>query len=327
VALSNPDVTRILLTGYADIESVIHAVNEGQIFFYLTKPWQEGEVVAVVKKAVEHHSLLRQKAKLIDELREANASLEARIEERTRELRDKNLALEAADKVKSEFLGMAAHDLRSPLGAIMSLTELLMLLDENALREGDGLKFLTLIQRTSKSMLALVNDLLDVTSIERGKLSLKRRHVNLYKYLGEVGSFNRALAGLKQVRLQTMIEPDLPDVCIDEERVSQVLNNLLGNAVKFSNPGTTVTLEVRRVDGCVEFAVRDEGQGIKADELPSLFRAFQRTSTRPTGGEGSSGLGLCICKKIVEAHGGRIGVESELGKGSRFAFTLTHSVD
>jgi len=323
VALSKPDITRILLTGYADLESVIHAVNQGKIYFYLTKPWQESEVVTVVEKAVEHHSLLRERAKLIDELREANAGLETKVEERTRELREKNLALEAADKVKNEFLGIAAHDMRSPLGAIQSLTELL--LDEAELRDGERVEFLTLIRQTSESMRGLVNDLLDITSIERGKLNLERHHVNLYRYLAEVERFNQSLARRKQIRLQTRVEPDLPEVCFDEERVRQVLNNLLGNAVKFSNPGTTVTMEVRRVAGGMEFAVRDEGQGIKADELPLLFGAFQRTSTKPTGGEESSGLGLCICKKIVEAHGGWIGVESEVGKGSRFAFTLTHS--
>ena len=123
--------------------------------------------------------------------------------------------------------------------------------------------------------------------------------------------------------MRTLVEPGLPQVRIDGERVRQVLNNLLGNAIKFSNLGTTVTLEVRRVAGGIEFAVRDEGQGIKADEVPLLFGAFQRASTKPTGGEASSGLGLSICKKIVEAHGGWIGVESEIGKGSRFAFTLT----
>jgi signal transduction histidine kinase len=322
VARSKPDITRILLTGYADLESVIHAVNQGKIYFYLTKPWQDGEVVTVVEKAVEHHTLLRERAKLIDELREANASLEAKVEERTRELREKNLALEAADKVKNEFLGIAAHDMRSPLGAIQSMTE--MLLDEGLLSDGERVEFLTLIRQTSEGMRGLLNDLLDITSIERGALNLERRKVNLYKYLAEIERFNQSLARPKQIRLHTLVEPGLPEVFFDEERVRQVLNNLLGNAVKFSNPGTTVTLEVRRVEGGMEFAVRDEGQGIKEDELPLLFGAFQRTSTKPTGGEGSSGLGLCICKKIVEAHGGWIGVESEIGKGSRFVFTLTH---
>jgi two-component system sensor histidine kinase/response regulator len=322
VALSKPDVTRILLTGYADLESVIRAVNQGKIYFYLTKPWQESELVAVVEKAIEHHRLLHERTHLIDELRLANASLEAKIEERTRELREKNLALKLADKVKNEFLGIAAHDMRSPLGAIHSMTELL--LDEAVLNDRERVEFLTLIHRTSESMRGLVNDLLDITSIERGELNLERRTVSLYGYLSEVVRFNQSLARLKQIRLRTLVEPHLPEVCFDEERIRQVLNNLLGNAVKFSNPGTTVRLEVRRIEGGVEFAVRDEGQGIKADELPLLFGAFQRTSTKPTGGEHSSGLGLCICKKIVEAHGGRISVESEIGKGSRFAFTLTH---
>jgi signal transduction histidine kinase len=325
VASSKPDVTRILLTGYADLDSVIRAVNQGRIYFYLTKPWQENEFVAVVGKAVEHHTLLRERTKLIDELREANASLEAKVAERTRELRKQNLALEAADKVKNEFLGIAAHDLRSPLGSIQSMAELL--LDDAGLKDGERVEFLTLIRQTSESMRGLVSDLLDIASIERGKLSLERHTVDLYSYIASVERFNQPLARSKQIRLRTLVEPGLPQVRFDDDRIRQVLNNLLANAVKFSHPGTTVTLEVRRVEGGIEFAVRDEGQGIKADELPLLFGAFQRTSTKPTGGEASSGLGLSICKKIVEAHGGWIGVESEVGKGSRFAFTLTHLED
>jgi signal transduction histidine kinase len=325
VALSKPDITRILITGYADIDSVIRAVNQGQIYFYLTKPWQASEVVAVVEKAVEHHILLRERARLIDQLRQANVSLEAKVEARTRALREKNLALEAADKVKNEFLGIAAHDLRSPLGAIQSMAELL--LDEAGLKNGERVEFLTLIRQLSESMRALVSDLLDITSIETGKLNLQRRTVDLYRYIAGVERFNQPLARAKQIHLQTLIEPGLLQVRFDEDRVRQVLNNLLGNAFKFSHPGTAVTLEVRRVERGIEFAVRDEGQGIKADEVPLLFGAFQRTSTKPTGGEESSGLGLSICKKIVEAHGGWISVESEIGKGSRFAFTLTHLED
>jgi signal transduction histidine kinase len=320
VAFSKPDITRIMLTGYADLVSVIRAVNEGRIYSYLTKPWQESEVVAVVEKAVEHHSLLRQRNKLIEDLREANTNLEAKVEERTKELREKNLALEAADKVKSEFLGIAAHDLRTPLGAIRSMTELL--LDEGALDADERTEFLTLIQGTSEHMMGLVSDLLDITSIAAGKINLQRRPVDLYAYTAEVERFNQSLAKPKQIHLRTLIESHLPKVSFDEERVRQVLNNLVANALKFSHSGTTVRLEVGRVGGSLEFAVRDEGQGIIADELPLLFGAFQRTSTRPTGGEQSSGLGLCICKKIVEAHGGQIGVESQIGKGSRFFFTL-----
>jgi len=323
VAFSKPDITRIMLTGYADLVSVIRAVNEGRIYSYLTKPWQENEMLAVVEKAVEHHSLLRERNKLIDDLREANVNLEAKVEERTKELREKNLALEAANRVKSEFLGIAAHDLRSPLGAIRSMTDLL--LDEGALDANEKTEFLTMIQGTSEHMLALVSDLLDITSIEAGKVNLQRRPVNLSIYIAEVEKFYQALAKRKKIHLQALVESHLPNVNFDEARVRQVLSNLIANALKFSHSGTTVRLEVRRVSGGVEFAVRDEGQGIKAEELPLLFGAFQRTSTKPTGGEQSSGLGLCICKKIVGAHGGQIGVESEVGMGSRFFFTLPYS--
>ncbi len=323
VAFEKPDITRIMLTGYADLVSVVSAVNEGKIYAYLTKPWQESEVVAVVEKAVEHHSLLRERNVLIEDLRLANANLEARVEDRTKELSEKNLALEAANKVKSEFLGIAAHDLRSPLGAIRSMADLL--LDEDTITREERTEFTTLIQQTSEHMLGLVTDLLDISNIEAGEVNLHRHPVDIYPYIAEVDRLNQALARAKGIHLQALVESNLPTFRFDEDRVRQVLTNLIANALKFSHPGTTVHLEVQPVAGGLEFAVRDEGQGIKAEELPLLFGAFQRTSTKPTGGEQSSGLGLCICKKIVEAHGGRIGVESEIGKGSRFFFTLPDS--
>jgi two-component system response regulator PhcR len=109
---------------------------------------------------------------------------------------------------------------------------------------------------------------------------------------------------------------------LDPEHVEQVLSNLLNNAAKFSHPGTTVSLKVREAAGTLEFAVSDQGLGIRRQELPKLFREFQQTSTRPTGGEQVGGLGLTICKCLVELHGGQIGVESELSTGSRFWFRL-----
>jgi len=111
-------------------------------------------------------------------------------------------------------------------------------------------------------------------------------------------------------------------VAFDENRIGQVLNNLLTNAFKYSPINTSVVLRVRAISGSVEFSVLDQGQGIPPDEIPKLFGAFQRASTKPRAGEDSTGLGLCISRKIVEAHGGKIGVESEPGRGSRFWFTL-----
>jgi len=320
IAVSQPEATRIMLTGYADLESVVQAVNDGQIYFYMTKPWKSGELEAVVEHAFEHRSLLQKNRQLIEQLRKANAELENKVEQRTQELREKNSALEASNKVKNEFLGIAAHDLRSPLGSISSMAELLRDEDDQ-MEQAESREFLGMIRSTSNQMLTLVNDLLDISRIEAGKIELQLETVELRPYLAEIEKYNQMLGRRKRIQLVVNCEEDLLVGTFDRERIRQVLNNLLGNAFKFSPPETTVTLEVTSAGG-LEFSVTDQGQGIRNEELPLLFGAFQRTSTRPTGGEQSSGLGLSICKQIVEAHAGTIGAESTHGQGSRFHFRL-----
>ncbi len=321
IATTNPEATRIMLTGYADLDSVVEAVNDGKIYFYMTKPWKSGEMEAVVDHAFERHALLQERRELVEQLREANADLEEKVKQRTQELSEKNTALEASNKVKNEFLGIAAHDLRSPLGSIRNMAE--MLLDEDdEMAKAEAREFLGMIHSTSDQMLTLVNDLLDISRIESGKIELQLETIELRPYLAEIEKYNQLLGRRKQIQLEVTCAEQLLTAIFDRERIRQVLNNLVGNAFKFSQPGTTVKLVVASAGAGVEFAVIDQGQGIRSDELPLLFGAFQRTSTRPTGGEQSSGLGLSICKQIVASHGGTIAVESDYGQGSRFYFNL-----
>jgi signal transduction histidine kinase len=186
----------------------------------------------------------------------------------------------------------------------------------------ERLELVTMIRNMSRSMMALLNDLLDIAAIESGKIELRLTPVSIVPYLAEIVSYHRLLAEHKKIRLVTKIANGLPMVLFDQERIQQVLNNLLSNAIKFSPTYTVVTLQASPVSGGVKFAVTDQGQGIRPEERDRLFRAFQRLSTKPTAGERSTGLGLNICKKIVELHGGMIGVESEVGRGSCFYFIL-----
>ncbi len=135
-------------------------------------------------------------------------------------------------------------------------------------------------------------------------------------------SLNRVLAHQKAIELVFHPSDTLPTLVLDRSKVEQVLNNLIGNAVKYSHPGTRVTISIEAVSGFAVCSVSDQGLGIPAEEIPKLFKAFGRTSVRATGGEQSTGLGLAIVRRIVEGLGGRITVESEVGKGSTFTFTL-----
>jgi signal transduction histidine kinase len=223
--------------------------------------------------------------------------------------------------LKNEFLGMAAHDLRSPISSIESLTDVLLESDAE-IGSDERVELITMIRQLSSGMMKLLNDLLDIAAIESGKIDLQLQSVSIPQYLTEVTSHNRFLAERKKISLVIQVAERVPAITFDRERIRQVLNNLLSNAIKFSPSQTVVALEARAVRMGVEFSVTDQGPGIRPEDQVKLFGAFQRLGTKPTAGESSTGLGLSICKKIVELHGGTIGVDSEVGRGSRFSFTL-----
>ena len=235
-------------------------------------------------------------------------------------LTKKNDELEKLNAEKSQLLGMAAHDLRSPLGAILRYGEFL----ESEIGErltSEEREFLDMIQRTSQFMLELVEDLLDVSTIEAGRLRLDRRPTDLGELVRRNVALNRLLAAPKNVAVE-LEASDVPLVSVDPRRIGQVLNNLIGNAVKFSKPGTVVVVRLTSTEGEVTVAVTDQGEGIAAADLPRLFQPFGVIRSRGTAGERSTGLGLAIARRIVEGHGGRIGVETEAGRGSTFSFAI-----
>ncbi len=238
------------------------------------------------------------------------------------EIAGKNAELVELNNTKNQFLGMAAHDLRNPLSIVSTASAFLLDDASRLLPDAKRAEFLRRINSGSKFMLQLIDDLLDVTKIEAGRLDLELKDGNLCALIEENLALNRMLANNKNIRLDFAPESGLPSLRFDHRKVEQVLNNLVSNALKFSAPGTAVTVQASRVDGDVVVSVRDQGQGIPADELDKLFKPFGKTSVRGTAGEKSTGLGLAICRRIVEGHGGRIWAESELGKGSVFSFSL-----
>ncbi len=238
-----------------------------------------------------------------------------------REMAKKNSDLERLNAQKNRLLGMAAHDLRNPLGIILTYAEFLETEAADALNE-EQREFVTTIKETSQFMLRLVTDLLDVSAIEAGQLKLDRKPTDLVRLIRHNVTLNRVLAGKKDIAVEFDAPAAFPPLSFDAGKIEQVLNNLIGNAVKFSHRGTQVQVRLTGTPDLVTVAVEDHGQGIPAADLPKLFKPFGTASVRSTDGEQSTGLGLAIVRRIVEGHGGRIWVESEVGKGSTFSFTL-----
>jgi signal transduction histidine kinase len=238
-----------------------------------------------------------------------------------RELIKRNIELERLHELKNEFIGMAAHDLRNPLQAIQGYSEMLLNKRFGELN-AEQQQFISVIRRNSDFMLKLITDLLYISKIDAGKLKLEPTETDLIELLRKNIELNRLLLEQKQIRLLFSAADDLPKVVVDPAKIEQVLNNLLSNAGKFSAPGTTIEVRVEKTDTEVVVSVRDEGQGIPADEINRLFIPFEHLSVKSTGGEQSTGLGLAIVKRVVEGHKGRIWVQSEVGVGSTFSFSL-----
>lgn len=290
----------IFITAKNESDDVVEGLEAGGVD-YLPKPFKAKEVLARIRSHLQNRILSEQKQALVDQLSKANAA-------------------------KNRFMGMAAHDLRNPLASIRGLAEFL--------REGavgpltpEQLDLIATIHSASQSMLEMVNELLDLATIESGELKLALEPHNLPDLIAKSVALMNMEAAKKQT-LVTFAEPATPvRLRIDAAKMKQVIDNLLSNAVKYSPPSSTVTVLVlpETKPGQCGFAVRDQGPGIPEAERDKLFKDFSRLSVQPTAGEKSTGLGLAICRKIVEAHGGTIVAENLPVRGCEFRVVLPAS--
>ncbi|HEX3006262.1 MAG TPA: FIST N-terminal domain-containing protein, partial [Bacteroidales bacterium] len=219
------------------------------------------------------------------------------------ELEDQNERLKALNEQKNEFLGIAAHDLRNPLWVIQGFSELLQDKIDDKYKP-----YTTMITTAITGMVTLLNDLLDISKIEAGKLGLKLELTEYISMVRQNLKMNEFVASEKKIRIVESFDQDQLFVSIDRGKIEQVLNNLVGNAIKYSHAGTTIVVNVFKTGTQITTEVIDQGIGIKPDEIDRIFYPFKRSSNRPTSNESSHGLGLAIVKKIVEGHGGTVGV-------------------
>ncbi|HEY3365216.1 MAG TPA: ATP-binding protein [Symbiobacteriaceae bacterium] len=242
-------------------------------------------------------------------LRELYNDLEAKVAERTREL-------EQANQLQGQFLATVSHELRTPLTSIIAFTELLL-----KQAEGQQQEYLEDVLDSSRRLLAMVNDLLDLSRLEAGRVQLFTDVADVPELLVGIESALRLLAGQKQIALNVERLDGLPLVMVDPLRVKQVFMNLVGNAIKFTPAGGSVTVSARSVPGWVEVSVRDTGPGVPAEHRDAIFEAFRRIEI-PGRQHPGSGLGLALSRNLVELHGGRLWVDDAPGGGSTFTFTL-----
>ena len=237
-----------------------------------------------------------------------------------REIEDKGRQIEAANRHKSEFLANMSHELRTPLNAIIGFSE--VLLDPSMqVTDEERVQFLTDVLSSGKHLLGLINEVLDLAKVEAGKMELQIEPALLQDVIEAVSNTMRSLAVKKSIDLRAECDERLGPISMDGSRIKQVLLNLVGNAVKFTPEAGKIWVRAAAENGQVQIEVSDTGPGIPPEDQQRIFLEFQQMG-RDAGKPQGTGLGLALAKKFVEMHGGKIWLESEMGKGSRFTFTL-----
>ena len=261
-----------------------------------------GDVVAVIRD--------------ISTLRQA----EQELEDSVLDLAATNGRLHEILEHRNQLLGVAAHDLRNPLTTIVALTD--ALLRSNADASGTDLRGLETVIESSLYMRDLVDDLLAYSSLETGSLKLDRRQVDLRELVASAGRQLAPIARTKGVQLGVQVPDQLPEASVDAAKIRQVVHNLVGNAIKFTPPRGSVRVSLQEEGGACCLRVVDEGPGLSDAERERIFLPFERGDSTPAGGGSSTGLGLAIVQRIIDGHGGRVGVSSRLGEGATFEVCL-----
>ncbi len=285
----------VLVTALADRDSKVSGIEVGADDF-INKPVDPDELRARVK------SLLRVKT-LHDEL-----------QERYEELRK-------LDAMRQALTQMIVHDLRNPLGAMLGYLEL-MEMGGHVSEDQDAQQYLRVISRSGQTLMDMITAMLDLAKLEAGEMQLNLGDVELGGVVSEVELGMRSLLERRKLKVDVRFPDDLPGLQADRECLRRIMVNILGNAISFSPIEGRITISARADNGLVRISVHDEGPGIPPEYKGRIFEKFGQVESRQTGHKYSTGLGLAYCKLAVEAHGGKIDVDSEEGKGSTFWLEL-----
>ena len=310
IAKSKPEILTIMMTAHGTIDSALEAMKLGASD-YITKPLNLDEMILRLRK------VLREKQRFV------------RLKDFADQLERTNVELRKIDSMKSEFVAVASHELRTPLAAIKNAVQLMLSGETGEVNENQK-KFLSMAERNINRLTNILTDLLDLSRIESGKIGLKFENIQLKDIIELAASSLRPHADVKSIQIDVQIPESLPPIYGDQEKIEQILTNLIGNAIKFTPDGGKILItahlpshDLKEGYGqTVAISVKDSGIGIPAEHLDAVFQKFHQVEGSLHRSVSGTGLGLAITKGLVEAQQGKIVVESEMGKGSTFTFTL-----
>ena len=312
-----PDAVRMLFTGYADIQAVINAVNEGRIFRYILKPWDPLELEGIVRQAAEQFELLAERKRLIDQLQQANARLT-----------QANQELAEANTLKGAFIEVASHEFNTPITLVLGLSELLRLLNPD--RDPKEREVVERIAGSARQLAKLVANTLTLMRSEDFRQTLRREPVRLAELLKDVAGRVEPFVAARHQRFEVRVDDDLGEFEVDSAKIGDAVLNLLTNAIKFTPDGGEVSLSARLTspdEASIEIA--DRGIGLEPRALNQMFQPFftEFDPSRHSSGDfgfqkRGLGLGLSIVRQFVELHGGAVSAQSTPGEGTRITLRL-----
>jgi len=310
IARSKPETLTVLMTGHGTIDSAVEAMKQGASD-YLTKPLDLDETIIRIRKVLEDRQRFIKLKEFANQLERANQELRR------------------IDAIKSEFVSVASHELRTPLAAIKNAVQLILKGKTGEINKNQE-KFLSMAERNINRLTNILNDLLNLSRIESGKIELKFKNLALKEVIELTASSLRPQADTKSIQIEVDVFEPLPGVYGDPEKIEQILTNLIGNSMKFTPDGGKILITAKpfshdRKGGYgdrVAISVKDTGIGIPPEHLEAIFEKFHQVEGSLHRSVSGTGLGLAITKGLVEAHQGKIWVESEVGNGSTFTFTL-----
>lgn len=324
----SPKTRKVMLTGQADMEAVTNAVNYANLYRYIAKPWQASDLSLTVKEALRSYEQDKQLEEQNRLLQNMNAILEQQVKERTAELeaqkielKRKNDELYTANASKDKFFSIISHDLKSPLSTLLGFAQLLVH-NFTTYSPEQIQEYIQRLYTSADRLYALLENLLTWSRLQRGLMEYSPERISIQEIIEDNIALFAVKADNKNVSLTSVTPESELYTYSDYHMISTVVRNLVSNALKFTNPGDRIELTASHNGQHVEIAVADTGVGISAENLAKLFRMDRQYTSVGTSGETGTGLGLNLCKELVEKNGGRIQVQSQIGAGTTFLVTL-----